>query len=495
MLAVLSKETGATLIGLMLLWDITCGRKRAATSPQSTTRRFTAYGLAAASVALMLILRTRVFQAAPWPEMLFVVNPLRGAGFLIARLTALKVIAFDLWLLLFPLSLASDRAYNQIPLVAGSDVLAWTGIALVIAQLAAAVLRYREDPILFWAAGFFGIGLLPASNLVVIIGSIMAERFLYLPSLGFAVAVTALLYRLKNQKAVPVILGCVLLLYSVRTLARNPDWNDDLTLAAADVKAAPNNFHFHASIASNLFQADQRGNIDRAIREQEAAWQILHDLPPDRQYAPTLADLGMFYRVKGDFSGGAASAEGRSWYEKSADVLARAREASQAAEKAFDASQLEHGKPLTSRNGYQLLYFFQGFTLWRLGRYNEAIEAYRYGRALDPAHPAGYDELANVQVSKSDWNGATLTLMERGFALGFSPPLLASLRDLYSRIPGGACGVKDGNPAMLNMECPKVRADVCTALAGLQRVRQSAREPLRSAPFHEMAEKQYGCSR
>ena len=42
-------------------------------------------------------------------------------------------------------------------MVQTGDVLAWAGIAAVLAILAAVLIRYRKDPILFWAAGFFGI--------------------------------------------------------------------------------------------------------------------------------------------------------------------------------------------------------------------------------------------------------------------------------------------------------------------------------------------------
>ena len=56
----------------------------------------------------------------------------------------------------------------------------------MVAALVWAAVRGRRGHVLFaWGTLFFLLMLLPTSNLLVPIGSIMAERFLYLPSVGF----------------------------------------------------------------------------------------------------------------------------------------------------------------------------------------------------------------------------------------------------------------------------------------------------------------------
>ena len=101
-----------------------------------------------------------------------------------ARLTALKVLLKYVWLLIWPRSLAWDYSYNQIPLATWGVGLA--ALAVVAAMLALTLWLYRSNaPSCFFGAFFF-LALLPTSNLLLIIGSIMAERFLYLPSIGFA---------------------------------------------------------------------------------------------------------------------------------------------------------------------------------------------------------------------------------------------------------------------------------------------------------------------
>jgi tetratricopeptide (TPR) repeat protein len=487
LLGVFSKETGAVLIGVMALWDIAFARKS-----RWTPARVAAYGVAAASLAIYWLARARVFASVPWPEEIFVVNPLRGAGFWTARLTAVKIIAYDLWLMVCPVRLASDRQYNEIPLFHAGDLYGWLGLAVVTALLAVVLARARRDPVIFWATGFLAIALLPASNLVILIGSIMAERFLYLPSLGFAIAMAALLFRLESKRAAPAILGIAILLFAGRTLARNPVWNDDVTLAAADARAAPGNFHPHTAMAAALFQQGGTRNLDDALREQEAGWRILQDLPPDRMFVPGPADLGMYYRLKGDSVGGPATPEGRAWYLKSLDVLLRAREASQAARTAFDSAQLAHGKPLTKRPAYGRLYFVLATVYAGLGRYPESIENYRYYRALDPDLPAPYTDLTNGYIAGGDWASATVTVLQKGFAFGFDSQTLAAANNFYARIPGGECAIRPGSVRVLNTDCPRVHEDSCRALADLQQVFIAGREPDRARRFQDTA-RQYGC--
>ena len=326
-----------------------------------------------------------MFSAAPWPELPFVDNPLQGAPFWTARLTAIEIGGRYLSLLVWPLRLASDRAYNDILLAHATDFLPWLALLLITAILAVAFIRYRKDRLLFWNIGFFGITLLPTSNLILIIGSNMAERFLYLPSVAFPIAVVALMHRLP-QKRLPIVLLCAgITLFAGRTLARNTDWNSDLTLAEADVQAAPGRFRTHDNLATALYaQAPQR-NLDRVMEESEKAWAILSPLPAIEVYQQGPANLGLYYRVKGDLAGGPKTAEGLAWYEKSLAVLLRARDASRAHEKAYDQGQLAHGLPLPTRVAYQPLYFYLAATDTGLQRYPEALDAYRYARVPNPA--------------------------------------------------------------------------------------------------------------
>ena len=483
--AVFAKETGAMLLPAMLLWDLF----RGIGGREGLQRRAPAYLAVAAVLVLYFWIRLQVFAAAPWPVEPFVDNPLRGAPFWTARWTAVKVIGMDLWLLVWPVRLAADRAFHQIPLSGAGDPTPWIALAVVVASLAAAVRLRHRDPIWFWCAGFFGLMLLPTSNLIVLIGATMAERFLYLPSAAFAVALSAALYRYVPRRAVPWALGIILLAFAARTLARNPDWNSDVALMAHDSVTAPASFRVRGTHGEYLFDADVR-NIDEAIHEEEAAWNILAPLPPERSAATVAPVLAMLYGVKGD-QAGADTPEGRAWYEKALALLQRADVISRAGERAFDDAQLAHGRPLARHFATRDVYVLLGLTYRSLGRYAEAQDAYRYARVLEPADPRPYDGAAGAFQLTGEPGRAAVLELEKGLATDMTAEVLSTVRDLYAKVPDSACAFDDRGA--LNLNCPRVRADLCQAASDLAGTYTDARLPERANRLREETRQRYGC--
>jgi protein O-mannosyl-transferase len=488
---VFSKENAAVLPGLMLLWDLSWRRSD---WPRAAVRRIPAYAAVAVALAALFIARKLVFSGIPWPQAPFVDNPAATAGFWTARLTAIKVIGMYLWLLVWPAHLSSDRSYNQIPLAGWQDASTWFALLAIAAILAVVIARFRKDPLLFWAAGYFGIALLPTSNLLFPIGAIMGERFLYLPAFGFSVAVAALVWRLGRERVACAILAGLTALYAGRTLARNPAWDNDIALASADIRTSPRAFRPHELLARALFRQDPRRDLDRAIQESEKAWEIQRGLPPEKILQETPAYLGMYYGVKGEAAGGPATPEGRGWYEKSAAVLERAREVSRATERAYDASQLAHGKPLAARLALPDLYFNLGVAYGALGRHGEALEAYREAMSVNPSAPDVYDSLASEYMTAGDPGQAAIALAQKTQVDGYRPATLAALQQAYAKVPGGDCAVmRQGGEVKLNLGCQRLFTDMCAAWAGLARAYVTSRHPDAAHYLKDRSLTRYAC--
>jgi tetratricopeptide (TPR) repeat protein len=488
-LSVCSKENGGVLAGLMLLWDLVHGFGGRA----GLRRRIPAYAGAAAALLLFLVLRTHAYQGLPMPVLAIFDNPLLAAGFWEARWTAVKIVGMDLWLLVFPVRLAADRSFNEIPLAGAADPAAWASLLLVTAILGAVIARRRREPLLFWAAGLFGIALLPVSNLVVLIGAPMAERFLYLPSVGFAIAVAALAYRFARPRTAALFLGAAIVLFAARTLARNPDWDNDLALTRHDVAAAPRSSRLHAMYGEFLFQTGSTANIDRAIAEEETAWALLAPLPPAVSYAVIPSSLGRLYGIKGDMAG-PATPQGAMWHAKALAMAERAVAIATATQQRFDDVQLRAGKPLPRRLSYQNVFAFTAIGYRTAGRYAEAIGSYRRALAIAPANPEYYAGIADSYTSMGDFGAAAVTILEKGLAFGLTPAVMAEMGRAYEKAPGGACAIGNqaGLPA-LDTDCPRVRADLCRALHNLAKTYTDAREEQRAAEFQGRAA-QLGCA-
>jgi protein O-mannosyl-transferase len=481
---VFAKENAAILLGLMVVWDFSFGEGKSA-----IVRRWRSYAAVAASLVVLAIVRHAVLGALPPNDPPYVDNPLLRTDFWTARWTAVKVIGLDLRLLLFPGTLSCDR--SQILPASLSDPWAWLTLLAVIAMAAAVLLRYRQDRLMFWAAGFFAIALLPTSNLVILIGTTMAERFLYLPAVAFAVAVVALVYRLRNERYAKVALIALLVLYTARTIARNPAWNDDLSLAAADLPNEPRSFRLHDMLAKGLFEKDARANIDRIIEEQEASWKLIAPLPPAQSssFPPTF--LGFYYSTKANF---VSPAEQKAWYEKSLNMLLKARTISRALEEAYAARQRARGA-VTVRAANPQLYTDLGNVYLNLGDYRNAVEAMRYAKGLNPRALEVYDGLSLAYSAMGNFSMAVATTEEKALVDGFQLGTVGAVHDLYQKIPDGVCAfVQRGAGWQLNLQgCPRVKGDLCFAFADLTQAFRDALLPQEAQRVQSAAIRQYGC--
>ncbi len=153
-------------------------------------------------------------------------------------------------LLIYPHPLTNDyypkyirTSTDDIPTLQDSDVLlsllfhlACFGLMII------GVLKRRTDAffVLFYFATFSVV-----SNLLFPIGTNMAERFMFLPSLAFTCLITMLLYHLLdrrikgglsiNPRLFLVTILAISSLYAIKTFSRNSDWYNDYTLFMADI--------------------------------------------------------------------------------------------------------------------------------------------------------------------------------------------------------------------------------------------------------------------
>jgi tetratricopeptide (TPR) repeat protein len=271
-----SKENAAILPGLMLLHDV-AWPKRAPWRDR-----------AAAYAALVLPFAAFLSFRAQLPMHVSVSNtdnPLLTAGFLTARLTAIKVIGKYLLLFVWPARLSPDYSYNAVP-VFGWHLTQWEDAKTVVALAACAgaawlaVRCYRTRKPLFFFLAFFFVALLPTANLLMLIGSIMAERFVYLPSIGLAGCLVALIYgfsrKLSAMRTAWIALSLLCLACAARTYARNFDWKDERSLWTSAVDVCPESAKAHYNLGTALL--DVPGALPDAIAQFETALRINPDL-------------------------------------------------------------------------------------------------------------------------------------------------------------------------------------------------------------------------
>ncbi len=296
--AIFSKESGVVLIAVAIAYDIAFATR----VPWRV--RIAGYLALALPGAIFFAMRQTALAQVSSPLIAFTDNPLQQAGFWSSRLTAVKVLGNYLWLLLWPARLSPDYSYNQIRLT-GSDIKTLLALLMWIAIAGAAVVAYRRArPVLFFIA-FFAVTIAPVANLAILVGSIMAERFLYLPSIGFAGVLVwgaLALRRRVPARSMAAALAVVCLTYTASTWARNADWFDDRTLWASAVRVCPDSYKAHQNLAM-LALAQPQPDYSAATREVERALAVLDKLPDDRSMPSVYATAGQcWHRARGDLS-------------------------------------------------------------------------------------------------------------------------------------------------------------------------------------------------
>ncbi len=277
-LALLSKESAITCVAVvpLLPWFFT--------SPFSLRKAITPTAAVGGAAALYLVIRTAVLHGFMSSSAILPLNnSLVTAPDALGRFaTAIMILGRYLLLLLFPYKLSFDYSYRQIPIVGFTDPQAIVSLLALGGIVLYAILRFRSRDLIAFAAMFFLITVSIVSNVAFLIESVMGERFLYMPSLGFCMAAGVLIGRmlpprdqntvtsLRNfaagNRMVLTIAAVVAGLYSIRTIARNFDWKDDVTLLARDVVTCPNSARIQYAYASYILVGGALKETDSAKR-------------------------------------------------------------------------------------------------------------------------------------------------------------------------------------------------------------------------------------
>ena len=154
-------------------------------------------------------------------------------------------------LLIIPITLTHDYYPRHVGIMHFSDLSVMVSLLLHLLLAGYAVWRLwsgKKDVISF-SILFYLITLSIVSNVVFPIGTNMGERFLFMPSIGFCLAVSFVLVQLARTKngvnfqkiLLPLgVLAVVAATFSLKTILRNRDWYDNRTLVFTDVMTSPN---------------------------------------------------------------------------------------------------------------------------------------------------------------------------------------------------------------------------------------------------------------
>ncbi len=233
-------------------------------------------------------------------------------------------------LLVAPVQLTHDYYPRQIDIMRFSDWRVLLSLLLYLGLLIYGLWGLVRKKIGSFAVLYYLGTLSLVSNIVFPVGTNMSERFLFMPSVGFALLLAwGLFTYLKNHRlATGIILGFGVILM-VLTVLRNPAWKNNYTLFTTDIHASPNSAKLRNAMAGEL----------------SVQWA---SLPPEQQPARQ----SMLQEALGHIE-----------------------------------------EAIRIHPTYKQAYFIKGNLLNYLKQYDASIQAYQQARQIDPGYDQAFDNL------------------------------------------------------------------------------------------------------
>ena len=277
---------------------------------------------------IYLAIRTHVLQGALADDGVSMAdNIIAGAKTFNTHIgTSFYLLGLYIMKLIFPVSLSYDYSFNQIPIVGMENIFSILSLLFYsgIGGYAAFVLfkslkknsegirQNSETKLISFGIFFFLFTVFLFSNLVLLIGTSMGDRLVYFPSLGFCIVIAVLLVKFlkiesiqhelltANVKLIPVLV--IIILFSIKTYSRNPDWKNNYTLYSHDVTIVPNSVKAHyylgleliKVVADTVQDAEKKKMIyEEGISELEKSIKILPS------FSSAYTQMGVaYYRMK-----------------------------------------------------------------------------------------------------------------------------------------------------------------------------------------------------
>lgn len=285
-LASLCKELGFTTFGLFFAYDLirAASQRNARQSFRECRQRL---GVLTAFTVLSMLLRVALNGEHRYKNWVMAENHVVYAKERSMRwLSYAHIHAWYLWKLLWPRWLTFDYGFNTIPNIAGfsdgRNLYTIAAYVVVLLGIAIAVRDIKQSPVLMFIA-FGVIPFVPASHVLFPVGTIVAERLLYFPSIGFCLLVGHVLGRAlrvchaaetsktassRNKQLYRwlrrlILISCSLLLVCAwyKSQVRNAEWKTEVSLYEAALHVTPTNIKVLANVGSNALHSD----LDRGM--------------------------------------------------------------------------------------------------------------------------------------------------------------------------------------------------------------------------------------
>lgn len=232
--------------------------------------------------AINLAIRAAVLDSLFLTKQLVLMdNSLMAASNYSERLaTTFTMLLKAISLLFIPLNLSFDYSYNQFPVVGWTDVSVLLSVVIHLGLTVLAISRLKRKNLFSFVVLFYLISYSLTANVLYLIGSSFAERFLFAPSFAFCVALpflVAMIFKVDLKSKLSdtpfkmlALISIVIILFGFKTVSRAKVWKNNHTLFESGIESAPNSARVHYAYA-NEFRETVEASTDMYVKMEAAS--------------------------------------------------------------------------------------------------------------------------------------------------------------------------------------------------------------------------------
>ncbi|XP_031622096.1 protein O-mannosyl-transferase Tmtc3 [Contarinia nasturtii] len=344
-------------------------------------------------------------------------NPASVAPSPTRQLTYNYLTSVNFWLLLFPCDLCCDWTMGTVPLVEtffdtrNLTTLATYTLLIALLWVAFTTDNQQRSAAIFMGTAFMVIPFIPASNLFFPVGFVIAERVLYMPSMGFCILIAYGFHVLheqhhQNRKLIWLFMCILIGSHAIKTYHRNWDWKTEYTIFMSGLRVNQRN----AKLFNNVGHAlEGDGNYADALKYFLAAVQVQPD------------DVGAHINVGRTFNHLKQFQQAEEAFLRAKSLLPKAKpgETYQARiapnhlhvflnlanlisknHTRLEEADLLYRQAISMRSDYTQAYINRGDILIKLNRTKDAQEVYERALLYDSTNPDIYYNLGVVLLEQ-----------------------------------------------------------------------------------------------
>jgi protein O-mannosyl-transferase len=281
-LGIFSKENAVTVLPLLTLDAWFAAGRHPSTLLYRGRRTALKIAPFVGLLLAMLLARAAVLPAMLGGAIPVLDNPMVNAGWPSRALTPFKVLTHAVAKLFFPVQLSPDYSAYAIAPATWTDRDAWTGIALSLGAVAAAWRLRARVPALGLGVLLFAVTWSVTSNIPFLSTILYADRGMYLPSLGVAVMVGAVVAELRERPEtgtghkhgtraprpwpLALVFGVYLAGFAILSVMLGQAWRSNRSLFEHAVSVTPDSARAQGNLGHELMGAGEVEAAERHLR-------------------------------------------------------------------------------------------------------------------------------------------------------------------------------------------------------------------------------------